>query len=1026
MLKLICGPSGAGKTAALTACIREDIQRKKRCFLLVPEQQAYISERDLPALLPQNAGLYFEIANFSGLAEDVFREYGGVTQGSVNGGVRALLMWDTLRTLSPLLRQYGKSTRGDTALSSLMMQTISELHASGIDSDMLEEAAKKLEKDSPLQKKLTDLALIDAAYHARLVDCFGDDPGEKLLRMAQKLKEHRYFEGCNLYIDSFTSFTVPEYAVLREILKQADTVTVTLCADGFSSKLPHFQSVAETARRLTKLASEASTSVQRQTLTADSSEKPLELRVLERDLWRFDLKKQDRQAIPEGIPDAVRLTVCTNLYEEAEAAALQILELVQGGMQYGDIAVVVRDTEVYRGVLDAALERYGIPCFLSERTDLSSKPLARLILSALRAVSRGYHARDIMTLIKTGLAGVNARDASLFEEYCETWHLSGSRFRDEAWSMNPDGLTPQPSPRAKIILETANRVRKIVMEPLERLAADLRASHRVPDVCRALYDYLTALGIAETLADRAKQELAANQRREAGETVRLYRFVTEMFTTLCRLLPDAEVTVDEFVSALSLLLSATDMGSVPNVHDCVIIGSAATLRVENIRASLLLGLCEGEFPRAITDDGILSETDKVTLEGVGIRLDSRESVRNSEELLYVYRAMTKPREKLMLSTAAAQPDGSARTPSLAFTRTAYLLDRKAERFDADAVRAALSASAIRPEDPPLCVPPVTDAVTLGLSQTKIQTFVLCPYHYYSTYQLKLREKKDATPSYADDGTFLHYVFEKFLRASLNGDGTLTLPPASDMERIADEIIEDYLAQVCSIPPDRMDRRLLHLFSRLRKLALLMLSDIVAELRVSAFVPHAFEQVIGLPGENGLPPVELTLQNGSRIRLNGMVDRIDLLERNGKLFVRVVDYKSGEHKFKLEDVRTGLDIQLVLYLYAVLASKPQEYLPGGAQYLYATAEKGRIDIRRSGFLLSDDEIRQAADNSEGSAFTKKLIPQSTEEIRELTEQMKETVSRIASRILAGEAEKTPSKEACGFCPIRSHCDRAYHD
>ena len=94
MLQLICGTSGAGKTTKIAEMIRADIENGRRCLLLVPEQQAYISEMDILASLPANAGLYFEIVNFSGLAEDVFREYGGVTGSTLDAGTKALLMWD--------------------------------------------------------------------------------------------------------------------------------------------------------------------------------------------------------------------------------------------------------------------------------------------------------------------------------------------------------------------------------------------------------------------------------------------------------------------------------------------------------------------------------------------------------------------------------------------------------------------------------------------------------------------------------------------------------------------------------------------------------------------------------------------------------------------------------------------------------------------------------------------------------------------------------------------------------------------
>ena len=1027
MLKLICGPSGSGKTELLTDAIRNDILQKRRCFLLVPEQQAYISERDLPDALPQNAGLYFEVVNFSRLAEDVFRVFGGVTQGSVNNALRALLMWDTLRSLSPLLKQYGKSAGSDATLTKLMIDTVEELRSSGVASDRLEEVAAHLPTDSALQKKLSDIALIDAVYREKLESSFGNDPSDKLLRMARLLEEHDYFRGCHLYVDSFTSFTAQEYAVLREILRQADCVTVSLLCDRFDSRLSHFESCVRTARRLKLLSGEVGCEVCEQVLPPRHDAKPRALAVVERDLWRFDLTADTREKLSSEEHDAIRLTVCSNLYEEAECVALNILDLIANGRCYGDIAVVARDTEIYRGVLDAAFERHGIPYFLSERTDLSVKPLSRLVLSALRAVSRNFRAQDILTLVKTGLCGVDFGDAAMFEEYCETWHIEGNRFTDPVWSMNPDGLTVQRSARAERILEAANRTRRTVIEPLEKLSAAMRRSPRLVDRCRALYDYLSDLHISEQLSVRAARELAAGQRREAGETVRLYQFVTDALSTLCKLLPDTEVSTDEFIFALSLFFSESDLGSVPNLHDCVMIGSASTLRVENVKASFLLGLCEGEFPRAVSDDGILSEDDKTRLEEFGITFDSREGLRASEELLYVYRAMTKPRERLYLSTVAMQTDGSQRTPSLAFSRVKFLLDTKPEVFDTEALRLASARPDLTDttEENDLRLPPIVSPTTLRLSQSGIQTFLLCPYRYYSTYRLKLREKKDSRPSYADDGTFLHYIFEHFLRASLREDGCLCPPSADEVEPLADKIISSYLSEVCPLPPERMDRRLLHLFARLRKLALIMLDDILDELRVSGFVPSSFEQVIGMRGEGGLPPVVLELAGGSRVTLAGKVDRIDLYREGDRVFVRVVDYKSGTHKFGLDEVRSGMDIQLVLYLFAALAADPEQYRPAGAQYLYTSSEKGKTTISRSGFLLDDDLVRLAADRSEDKRYTKKLLLQTEEELQALNADMRGAVCAVAERILAGEAQKTPSQDACLFCPIRAHCDKAYH-
>ena len=1020
MLRLICGPSGAGKTEHLTKCIEADIAGGVRSFLLIPEQQAYISERDLAARLPKNAGLYFEVVSFSGLAEKLFCEYGGVTTESVSGAVSSLLMWHTLATLSPLLQQYGKSAEGDLTLTNLMLSAIAEMRAGGISAQALEDAAAQMEEGSALQKKLSDLALIDATYHAKIEECFGSDPSDKLLRLSALLQEHRYFENCNVYIDSFTSFTVPEYAVLLQILGQASSVTVSLCTDGVNSKLPHFLSVSDTARQLSHLADRTDVTVESITLPAALREKPQALAVLGENLWRFSASQK-----PLSHDASVRLSIAANIYEEAEAAALQICELVVSqGMRYGDIAVVVRDLDAYRGILDAAMERHDIPYFFSERTDLSSKPIFRLILSALRAVSRNWRQSDVIALLKTGLCGTSLRDAAMFEEYVETWHIGGRRFLDDVWSMNPDGLTTERSPRADEILDAANRVRRQLMAPLATLAASLRASRRLEDRCRALYDYLAAINLPAMLASRAKEELALGQVREASESLRLYSTLLETLTTLCRLLPDCELSVEDFIAALTLVFGNADLGSVPTTQDSVVIGSADTLRVENVRASILLGLCEGEFPRAVSDDGILTEADKEALEKYGVILQSRERLRSSEELFYVYRAMSKPSEFLSLMTHAKQTDGSLRTPSLAFNRVAFLLDKKPEVIDFGEIRRARALPTSEDLEKPLQAPAATERVSLRLSQSKIQAFVLCPYRYFSTYGLKLRERKDSQPNYADDGTFLHYVFEHFLRASLTDDGKLELPSPDDVEPMADRIIADYIGEVCPFPAESMDNRLLHLYARLRRLALKMLHEILGEIRTGLFVPTYFEKGIGTRDEGSLPPVRLTLANGSSVLLSGKIDRVDVFESDEKLYFRVVDYKSGKHTFSLDEVRSGIDIQLILYLFALSGAMPDS-TPAGAAYLFASTEKGVTEIKRSGLLLDDDAVSSAINGQADAPYTKGLTKQTFEEMQQLQSEMQDAVRSVAERILSGEAQKTPSEKACAFCPVRADCNRAYH-
>jgi ATP-dependent helicase/nuclease subunit B len=252
---------------------------------------------------------------------------------------------------------------------------------------------------------------------------------------------------------------------------------------------------------------------------------------------------------------------------------------------------------------------------------------------------------------------------------------------------------------------------------------------------------------------------------------------------------------------------------------------------------------------------------------------------------------------------------------------------------------------------------------------------------------------------------LHYVFEHFLRASLTDDGKLELPSPEDVEPLADRIIADYISDVCPLPAESMDNRLLHIYSRLRRLALKMLNEILSEIRIGLFVPTYFEKGIGTRDVGALPPVCLALENGSTVSLSGKIDRVDIYESDEKLYFRVVDYKSGKHTFSLDEVRSGMDIQLILYLFAIKGAIPNS-TPAGAQYLFASTEKGITEIKRSGLLLNDDAVSAASNGEMENVYTKSLTKQTLEEMQQLQREMQDAVLSVARRILSGEAEKTP--------------------
>ncbi len=841
MTRFIFGRSGSGKTTYVIEQIRAEVARilgentQERVWLLVPEQQAYSAERDILSALPREAGRCFSIVSFSRLAELLADRFGGRTQHTISRAMRSLIMWQNLRELTGLLDVYGHGSGTDLSLCHRMLAVVDELSVNAIPPATLEAAADRLAADSPLRGKLRDIALVSAAFGGLMTEIYGNDPAKRLIRAAGQIDEHEYFAGDVVFIDSFSSFTAEEYEMLRPIIRQAANTTVTFECGGRYEQQPQFASLTDAVRRLSRICEDALCPIEDVVLTEDADASLSELAILEKELWDFDLTLDTRLIPPEEARGSIRLVTAPNPYDEADAAALHILELVNRGVPFGEIAVVVRDTADWRGVLDAALEARDIPFFLSERTDLGEKPAARLLITALRCIARRWQAEDIVTLGKTGLFDISLREMDSFCEYIDTWHLSGRRMTEPAWSMNPDGYTTEMTARALGILQDANRVREVIMTPLLVLQQDLAAAVSVTDECRALYQYLLTLGVRQTLARQAEELLGGGQVREAGEQVRLWSFLTETLATVASVMETAEpLSAEELGTALSLVFAETDIGSVPARHDCVTVGSASTLRVDNIRAMLILGLCEGEFPRSVQDDGLLSEQDKSLLADMGIEFDSRDERRMADELLYLHRAMSKPQETLILSYATTSPDGQSRAPSSAISRVRYLFPYiQTSRFHSGMIEEADVRYRAPTEDR---ISRPTARRLLGeeiwLSQSRLQTYARCPYSYYGAHMLRLRERKDSTFDNLGAGVFLHHVMEQYVQRALDEENRLRPMGDEETRELADAVIAAYIRELCGDVSE--NGRLLHLLARLREVALVLIESIQAELSQSAF------------------------------------------------------------------------------------------------------------------------------------------------------------------------------------------------
>ena len=117
-------------------------------------------------------------------------------------------------------------------------------------------------------------------------------------------------------------------------------------------------------------------------------------------------------------------------------------------------------------------------------------------------------------------------------------------------------------------------------------------------------------------------------------------------------------------------------------------------------------------------------------------------------------------------------------------------------------------------------------------------------------------------------------------------------------------------------------------------------------------------------------------------LTGVADRVDGWEHDGKLYLRIVDYKSGAKQFSLTDVWYGMGLQMLLYLFTLektgLQGRDIPIVPAGVLYVPArdtliSAGERLSDeeilkeklkkLRRSGLLLKDETVLEAMERGD---------------------------------------------------------------
>ncbi len=1004
-------------------------QSGRRAFLIVPEQQTVIAEDEMTDFMPKDAPLYFEVTNFTRLANTAFRALGGIAGEYCDKTKKTLIMWRALGECSPLLKCSVDGGEVSASSAEKYLLAISEMQSAGIGPDELIELAESeaVSSDARLKSKLEDLSCAMSAYKRLLGERYADT-ADDIGNMLIKLDEHpEFLSDTDIYIDGFTSFTDGQYKLIGKLSARSN-VTASLIIPRAQRDAFEYGETMHTHERLVSYASRENAEVKLLRIDGKFGRRHELLYEIIDKLWHSNAKF-DNSYLQN--PEVLRIFASQTPFEMCDFLCADIKRRVSSGAKYSDFAVVLSSADAYDGILDMSFEKYGIPAFTSHKRSTDEFSAVKLIYSAYRAIRSRFSREDLLSYAKCAFCGIDPSDVDAFEVYVNKWRIDRARFTDGLyWSMNPSGYTDRLSDRDTELLKKINDVKKRLTEPLCALNALISDCGTVREHAVALVKFLSELDIEGQLNEKARELTALGELGEAQEYSSLWKTVCQALDALVEALGDVRATEESFPLLLKIVFSGIEVGRIPSYSDEVTVGRVDMLRLYGKRHIYLLGVNEGELPAAASSEGsYFGAKDRELLALSGVDLNSSDDIKNARELFCFLRAVSYAEESVTMLYSELSAGMKAQNPSDAVNRLISLGDGKinvqktyeinpAELIftpmsaldalgllgdnDYKSLKGAMNdvgygdilgvAEASITNDDIALSPDMTGEIygdKLRLSQSKIDTYVDCPMKYFCRYNLKLDDNEIYEFDARSIGTFIHAILESFFRTlRVRGIGVSTLDDA-ERDKIIRAAAEEYLSSIdgISTSSELFKTRI----ERLIRAARPVIKGLCEEFSECEFTPAFFEMSLS-DRDDSLPELPtFKTDRGVTVKISGMADRVDVMKSGKDVYVRIVDYKTGGKDFSAEDMENKRNLQMFLYLKAVCESDSKGFrdkigvesdgkiLPAGVIYVSTdisdvkvssydeqTAEEAvKKQQKRQGMLL-DDEISIGGMN-------KKFIP-----------------------------------------------------
>lgn len=1110
-LRFYFGPSGSGKSHRIyEEIMQRAAQEPGRNFLIiVPDQFTMQTQKDLVMRSDRGGILNIDVLSFGRLSHRILEEVGTKEMPVLDDTGKSLVLQKIAADLKEQLPAMGSLLHKQGYIHEVK-SAISEFMQYGISTQDMDKLIASAEKRGALAMKLRDLKTLYRGFQDYIRDHFITTE-ETLDVLRRSLVKSKILPDSVVVFDGFTGFTPIQNRLIQELMRVCEETIVTVTIgeeedpyqmDG-EQKLFHLSK--KTVADLVKLAAEAEVTRGEDVFVKGGPNRFAEapaLCYLEQNLFRYQYEPYTEKQ------HEIHMFEALSPREEVHQTALYIRKLIrEEGLTYRDIAVVIGDLEGYASYVETEFGQLEIPCFLDRTRGIVLNPMIEYIKSALQLYIRDFSYDTVFHFLRSGMADISREEIDELENYVIRTGARGYRTYSRLFTRRTEemqqGSGQEDTERAEETMERLNRIRQQFADTVEILHMAPRA--KAGEYVDHLYDFLEQNQVQQKLLNYQQQFEQEGDLAKAREYAQIYRLVMDLLDQIYGLLGEEEISLQEFADILDAGFGEITVGTIPQNVDRIVVGDMERTRLKQVKVLFFLGVNDGNIPKNVSKGGIISDMDREFLIESGTEMAPSPRQQMYIQRLYLYLNMTKPSQRLYLSYAKVNSDGKGIRPSYLIDTVRKLFPQLAveypqnrsrleqiegrqegARYLAEELREYADGTLQEEERQDFYLmyrayeadPEGRDRLTAaafrrykesGLSRivaralygrqlensvSRLETYAACACRHFLQYGLSLQEREEFGFEVSDMGNVYHAVLENFAGKLAESGRTWWDFDENFATQAIKEAVEGYAATYGETVLYSSARNE-YAITRMSRILTRTVLTLQQHLKQGSFQPDDYE--LSFRFAEDLDSIHVDLSEEEKMHLQGRIDRIDVSEDAEHVYVKVIDYKSGNKKFDLAALYYGLQLQLVVYMNAAMELESRkhpdkEIVPAALLYYHIddptietpvelTQEQINEEIltklRMNGVVNSDPAVVERLDRflqdkskvipvekKKDGSFSARSGILSREELHVVSAYVDTKIRQIGREILDGKIAANPyekgNEEACTYCAYKKVC------